>query len=465
MNKLKLIVAILAVTVGFSFQPAWSQSTDDTKKGRASSSSKTGSRASTKTSKPSTPSKKVTPSRTVKPSRVVKPAKVVKPVTPPKPTRTVRPTKVSKTAPAPKPAASTRSVKPPTVSKPPKTVPSRGSSLTPPGSDKVPDSMRKARPQFRYEPKPRSKKPSGGIGITPGKSGSAAPGIGASRKNDNGSGGNGGNGGNGNNGNGDDDDNDRDVVIIYCHCCGCPWWDCAWCRFWSPIYWCYCGYDYYYWQHYWNHSWNKRFAHFHSHYDFSGAYPSIYSSQALMIDPQSEAIRYLDEGAALFREGRYLEACEKFRLATLVDLDFAVPKFAFAHGLFALGLYDTAAFEILRGLAIMPEWIEVGGDLKLMYGDPNDFEEQKNGLIAHLKLHRDKENALLVLGFVSYFSGDLYLAEKVFQRLAASSSADTAAASALFLNAVERIKTTMAQMGSKDLLTDDGLTIDQILQQ
>ena len=113
----------------------------------------------------------------------------------------------------------------------------------------------------------------------------------------------------------------------------------------------------------------------------------------------------------------------------------------------------------------MPEWIEVGGDLKLMYGDPTDFEEQKNGLFAHLKLHPDRESSLLVLGFVTYFSGDLYLAEKVFNKLAASADAEKAAAAALFLDAIARIKTTLAQSGSKDLPPDDGLTIDQILEQ
>jgi hypothetical protein len=44
-------------------------------------------------------------------------------------------------------------------------------------------------------------------------------------------------------------------------------------------------------------------------------------------------------------------------------------------------------------------------------------------------------------------------------------TSQTAATAALFLNAVDRIRTTLAQRGSSSLLKDGGLTIDRILQQ
>jgi hypothetical protein len=280
----------------------------------------------------------------------------------------------------------------------------------------------------------------------------------------NGYGGNGGGGGDGDNGKGDKGDKDPDV-IIYCHYCGCPWWHCIWCHYWCPMLWWYFGYDHDYWYGYWNHAWNKHLFHFHEHYDFDHYYPSIYTPPAFIIDPTSEAIEYLDKGAELFMEGKYLEALHMFRLATLVDLNFAVPKFAYAHALFALGLYDYAAYEIKLGLYLMRDWPEIGGDLKLMYGDPADFDEQLAALMAHLKVWPNDEDALLVLGYVSYFTGDLYLAEKVFERLILSSSNNTAYAAGLFMDGIQRIKEFMLQDGADaDLFIDDGVSIEEILQ-
>ncbi len=292
----------------------------------------------------------------------------------------------------------------------------------------------------------------------------AAPGVDGKPKDDPG-GGNGGNGGGGNggNGNGGDDDGD-DTIIIYCHCCGCPWWDCRWCSYWSPMYWHYCGYDYWYWQDYWCDQWTSSLREFHRYYDFDNYYPSIYTPPAMILDPQSLAIQYIDEGAALFRQGLYVEAVRMFRLAVLADQDFAVPRFAYAHGLFAVGLYDYAAQEILVGLSLMPEWLDMGGDLRLMYGRSEDFTTQLNALIAHLKFWPGDDEALLVLGYVAYFSGDLYMTEKVFQKLRISSTLDMVYTAELFLEAVDRIKNELAGQGNAGANQGDDLTIDEILQ-
>jgi tetratricopeptide (TPR) repeat protein len=294
-----------------------------------------------------------------------------------------------------------------------------------------------------------------------------SPEIGGSLRDadDNGGGGNGGGGNNGggNNGNNDGDDN---RTIIYCYCCGHPWWDCPWCRYWSPVCWSYCGYDWYFWGSYWRPGWDACFIEFHNTYNFSNHYPSIYTAPALTIDPTSRAIEYLDQGAALFREGRYQESLRYFRLAHLADLNFAIPRFAYAHVLFALGLYDFTAEEIRLGLALLPEWVDMGGNMKLMYGEEQDFDDQFSSLFAHLKVFPNDEKALLVLGYVSYFTGDLYLAEKAFDHLSRSPDAGISVTAELFRSAVSRVKDRLLAAGKKDhaLLTDDGVTVGDILQ-
>jgi hypothetical protein len=278
----------------------------------------------------------------------------------------------------------------------------------------------------------------------------------------NGGGGNNQGGNHGNNGGGH-----HDPRVIHCYCCGHPWWDCRWCHYWSPVCWVYCGYDWYFWDTYWRPGWDACFIEFHNTYNFTDYYPSIYTPAAFLIDPTSLAIEYLDQGAALFREGRYQEALEYFRLAHLADLDFAIPRFAYAHTLFALGHYDAAAEEISIGLDLLPEWMDMGGNLKLMYGREADFDDQLSALYHHLKIHPHDEKALLVLGYVSYFTGDIYLAEKVFDQLSLSLERGINMTAEIFRNAIWRIKDRLIAAGRKDdaLLNDDGVTIDEILQQ
>jgi hypothetical protein len=221
----------------------------------------------------------------------------------------------------------------------------------------------------------------------------------------------------------DHGDDDHPDIIVYCHCCGLPWWHCHWCRYWTPMHWCYHGYDHHYWHSCWYPKrWGTYFVDYHYHYDFVDTFPNIYTLPALTFEPESLAIQYLDEGAELFRKGDYLGALYKFRMAVLVDPDFGIPRFAYAQALFALGIYEYAANEIIQGLRLMPEWIEIGGDIKLMYGDELDFEKQLADLKAYLEEWPNDENALLVLGYVAFFSGDLYQADEVFQILSTSLS-------------------------------------------
>jgi hypothetical protein len=268
----------------------------------------------------------------------------------------------------------------------------------------------------------------------------------------------------GNPGSGDDGGGGKDRTI-YCPCCGCPWRNCMWCDYWSPMFWSYLDDAPDDWDQYWYPEWEDVFTEYHHDYNFEDHYPSIYTSAALILDPTSKALEYLDEGTNLFRQGEYMEALHLFRLATLADLNFAIPKFAYAHALFALGLYDYGAYEIRMGLVLLPEWTEMGGDLKLMYGVPDDFEEQLDALTGHLKVWPDDEDALLVLGYVSYFSGDLYMAEKVYQKLLKSTAADSAYTAGLFMESIRLIKERRVDTGNQDQIPpDDGITIDEILQ-
>jgi hypothetical protein len=101
-----------------------------------------------------------------------------------------------------------------------------------------------------------------------------------------------------------------------------------------------------------------------------------------------------------------------------------------------------------------------------MYGNLDDFEQQRAALMSHLRVWSSDEDALLVLGYISYFSGDVYTAGKVFERLRASYSQEMAHAADLFMTSIEEIKKKLVEQGKLDeFLPDDGRTLEQILQQ
>jgi tetratricopeptide (TPR) repeat protein len=231
------------------------------------------------------------------------------------------------------------------------------------------------------------------------------------------------------------------------------------------MYWCYYGYDHHYWNHCWYPKrWGTYYIDYHYYYDFVDTFPNIYLAPSLALDPTSQAIAYLEEGAELFRNGEYLEALHKFLLATLADLDFAVPKFAYAQALFALGVYDYAAYQIRLGLSLLPEWLEIGGDIKLMYGDVAHFEEQLAALITHIRVWPADEDAILVLGYVSFFSGDLYMADKVFKELSTSLDQENQFVAGLFLTAIDQIKVQIQTMDpNSSLLQEDDVTLKELL--
>lgn len=240
-------------------------------------------------------------------------------------------------------------------------------------------------------------------------------------------------------------DDDDHTIIIYNYGCHHPWWH-YWCYgFGCPVYWgCWDFHDSYWCDLQWVRKCKVYWTASSAYCDFSSYTPSIYMPAALATGgPNPEAIEHLDRGAEYFRAGRYIEAMHRFRMATLADLDFGVSKFAYAHALFALGNYEYAAFEIRKGLEVLPDWIVMGGDLKQMYDNPEDFEDQLSALKCCLDLWNGDENVMLVLGYVSFFSGDLYGAEQAFLQLSRTAFVENANAADLFLQTIDEIKQQM----------------------
>lgn len=141
----------------------------------------------------------------------------------------------------------------------------------------------------------------------------------------------------------------------------------------------------------------------------------------LAADP--ELVALLEAGAAQFRAGDYRGAALLFEEAALAARGNALPKFALAHALFALGDFEYAAYLVVRGMELLPEWPWVGPDLRDLYGDLDDLMEHTIALDVHLRAHAGDRGAAFLLGYVRFFSGDLDGAEAELRALAESAAA------------------------------------------
>lgn len=150
------------------------------------------------------------------------------------------------------------------------------------------------------------------------------------------------------------------------------------------------------------------------------------------------AVTWLEEGARHFKAGRYAEAADAFRQAMLLEPENAVPKFALAHALFALGDYGNAAFLIRRGMKILPDWPREGSSLHELYGKPGDLKEHVLALRVYLDLHPDDLDARFLLGYVAFFTGDLDGAEAAFSAVLAANPASVEAQA--FLERIAEIR-------------------------
>ena len=133
-----------------------------------------------------------------------------------------------------------------------------------------------------------------------------------------------------------------------------------------------------------------------------------------------DAIVDLETGARLFKEGNYAAAADAFRTAEASEPMNAVPKFALAHALFALGDYEGAAFLVKRGMELLPEWPSVGTSLHELYGDPSHLQEHIIGLSTYSATNPAAVDARFLLGYVRYFTGDLDGAESAFRAVEAA---------------------------------------------
>lgn len=158
------------------------------------------------------------------------------------------------------------------------------------------------------------------------------------------------------------------------------------------------------------------------------------------------AMSQLQTGVTAFRNRDYLGASDAFRKAMLAERNNSLAKFAMANAQFALGEYGYASFLIRRAMELRPNWPWIGSDLRDMYSEPDDLEEQRLALDSFITTHPDDVDAKMLQGYVAFFSGDIEAAESAFDAVLEKQPVDSIATA--FKKRIGEVK---------ELLEKDGL--------
>lgn len=130
----------------------------------------------------------------------------------------------------------------------------------------------------------------------------------------------------------------------------------------------------------------------------------------------AHARSHLDRGLIRFREGRYRDAANAFKLAADTNHGDPASRIYAAHALFATGRYREAVKYLRRAMELQPKIALLGYDIRDDYGEAEEFEEHLVALEEALEAAPANLDRLIVLGYVHYFTGNDLEAYRAFDR-------------------------------------------------
>ena len=129
---------------------------------------------------------------------------------------------------------------------------------------------------------------------------------------------------------------------------------------------------------------------------------------------------YLAWGEEALYAADYLSASEAFRRAARLRWDDDYPKFQLAVALFGAERYDLAYLALELGLDQNPAWLYRRFDLRDTFASEEEFAARVGALERYLIRNEGNDEARFVLGYVYYFSGNLFGARSVVRVLSDS---------------------------------------------
>lgn len=122
----------------------------------------------------------------------------------------------------------------------------------------------------------------------------------------------------------------------------------------------------------------------------------------------------IGRGDKAFEQGAYEQARAEYRQAIEAVGDEPGLRIALGLSDYALGSFGDAARAIRRGVARSPELAKSDFHLLDVYGRMTDADLHRRALDNYVSQHPEDADALFVLGFVQYFSGQRHSARTTF---------------------------------------------------
>ena len=120
---------------------------------------------------------------------------------------------------------------------------------------------------------------------------------------------------------------------------------------------------------------------FTNEYDFGRFYTESNARTEMVLQHHAG---HLTNGLKLFRQRRYAEAADGFRLAADTNHGDPSSRLYAAHALFAMGRYAEAVPYLRRAFELQPKIVFLNFDIRDDYGDQKDFQSQLAALEAAL---------------------------------------------------------------------------------
>lgn len=141
--------------------------------------------------------------------------------------------------------------------------------------------------------------------------------------------------------------------------------------------------------------------------------------------PDPMVLAAVGEGNDAFAAGRYADARRAYVRAVLIDENDGAAKLLYGLATFAEGDFAVAATAVRRALITTPDLIDYPFNIVALYGNEGGFNEQLSALARYIGANPEDREAILLLAYLRYASGEAGEARIMFGALADADPRDS----------------------------------------
>lgn len=129
-------------------------------------------------------------------------------------------------------------------------------------------------------------------------------------------------------------------------------------------------------------------------------------------------------GQRLFEKGSFIAAADRFEQAATLNPADSKAFFYSAQAYISAEKYDKASAAIAKGLSADPTWPSKPTDMRMLYANNTEHVKMMGDIARRIKANPNDKDALFLLGFQLFSSGEVEKARLIFEKLAKQSPGD-----------------------------------------